>query len=36
MNKKLKSAKFVPIFKNGDRNQPINYRPIGILSAFLK
>ena len=34
--KKLKLAKDVPIFKNGDRDQPINYRPISILSAFLK
>ena len=33
--KKLKLAKVVPIFKNGDRDQSINYRSISILSAFL-
>lgn len=34
--KKLKTARVVPIFKNGDSNLTANYRPISILSDFSK
>ena len=31
-----KIAKVVPVFKSGDANLPINFRPISVLSAFSK
>lgn len=33
---KLKLAKIIPIFKTGDADTFTNYRPISILSRFLK
>jgi hypothetical protein len=33
---KWKTAKVCPIFKNGDRNDVKNYRPVSILSIFSK
>lgn len=33
---KLKKARIVPIFKNGDSLSPANYRPISILDDFSK
>jgi len=33
---KMKTAKVIPIFKNGDKQQFTNYRPISILSQFSK
>ena len=30
----LKVAKVIPIHKNGNKNDPNNYRPISILSSF--
>ena len=32
----LKVAKVIPIHKNGNKNDPNNYRPIAILSSFSK
>ena len=32
----LKTAKVVPVYKAGDINEVTNYRPISILSIFLK
>ena len=31
---KLKHAKFVPVFKDGDETDPCNYRPTWPLSIF--
>lgn len=32
----LKTSRIVPIYKSGDSMQPVNYRPINILSDFSK
>ena len=32
----LKIAEVVPIFKKGERNKMTNYRPISLLSQFIK
>lgn len=34
--KDFKSAKIIPIHKSGDKTQPMNYRPISILSIVTK
>jgi len=36
MRSNLKIAKVVPIFKPGDSEFPTNYRPISVLTHFLK
>ena len=35
-SKKLKIAQIVPVFKNGERSSPNNYRTISILTVFSK
>ena len=34
--KELKLAKVIPVFKNGDKHEFTNYRPISLLSSFAK
>ena len=33
---KIKIARISPVFKSGKKDDPINYRPISILSSFSK
>ena len=32
----LKSAAIVPVYKSGERSNPINYRPISLTSIIMK
>ena len=36
VHKELKLAKVIPVFKDGDKHEFTNYRPISILSSFSK
>jgi hypothetical protein len=33
---RLKYARIIPLFKNGDRSSILNYRPISLLTSFAK
>ena len=32
----FRTSKIIPMFKKGDRNDPLNYRPISIISSLSK
>ena len=36
VHRELKLAKVIPVFKDGDRHEFTNYRPISLLSSFAK